>query len=83
MTTKRGFARKKDALQYEMDFKNKSQESSDITLNALAEKYLVDYNVNKKRSSYVNVRERIQRHIHYENMQHMLKYDFVAQNRLW
>ena len=63
MTTKRGFARKKDALQYEMDFKNRSQETSDITLSALAEKYLADYKVNRKYTSYVTVKARIQCHI--------------------
>lgn len=63
ITTKRGFARKKDALQYEVDFKNRSAEQADITLETLAEKYLEDYKINKKESSYLAVRARIRHHI--------------------
>ena len=62
-TTKRGFARKKDALQYEMDFKNHSEESTNITLNTLAAKYLEDYKINRKPSSYATIRQRISDHI--------------------
>lgn len=63
ITTKRGFARKKDALQYEADFKNRASNQADITLGALAEKYLSDYKVNKKRSSYLTTSARIHHHI--------------------
>ena len=63
MTTKRGFARKKDALQYEMDFKNRAAERADITLGALVEKYLEDYRLNHKESSFITVRARIEYHI--------------------
>ncbi len=63
ITTKRGFARKKDALQYEIDFKNRAAERADITLGALVEKYLEDYKLNRKESSYLTVRARIEYHI--------------------
>ena len=62
-TTKRGFARKKDAVQYEIDFKNHSAESANVTLNMLAEKYLEDYKVNRKPSSYLAIRARLHEHI--------------------
>ena len=62
-TTKRGFARKKDALAYEMDFKNQSQSQPDITVSMLAEKYLADYKINRKESSYYSVKTRIIKYI--------------------
>lgn len=62
-TVKRGFARKKDALQYEHDFKSQSQEKASITLAMLAEKYLEDYKLSKKESSYKVTSTRIKQHI--------------------
>ncbi len=62
-TTKRGFLRKKDAAQYEMDFKNHSAETSDITLNMLAEKYLEDYKINRKLTSFMTVKGKLYDHV--------------------
>lgn len=62
-TTKRGFARKKDAIAYEVNFKASSQGTPSMTLEALAEKYLSDYKVNRKISSYLTVKNRICKYI--------------------
>ena len=62
-TTKRGFARKKDAIAYEVNFKASSQGTPSMTLEALAEKYLSDYKVNRKISSYLTVKNRIRKYI--------------------
>lgn len=62
-TTKRGFARKKDALAYERDFRASSTDAPDITVGFLVEKYLEDYKLNRKPSSYDTVRSRINMYI--------------------
>lgn len=51
-TTKRGFAKKKDALAYETRFKEQSTAKPTLTLNALAEDYLADYKLHRKPNSY-------------------------------
>lgn len=62
-TTKRGFAKKKDALAYEMYFKNQSQNQPDVTIDLLAEKYLDDYKINHKLVSYISVKNKINKYI--------------------
>ena len=62
-TTKRGFSRKKEAQQYETDFKNHSTESCRITLSLLADKYLEDYRLNHKPSSFLAVNTRLREHV--------------------
>lgn len=69
--TKRGFARKKDAVQYEVDHKNESAELADISLNVLAKTYLEDYKINHKPNSYLSVEARLRLYVlpHFGDMQ--------------
>ncbi|MBD5477856.1 MAG: site-specific integrase [Lachnospiraceae bacterium] len=46
--TKRGFERKKDALEFEADYKARFIQSADITLSALVENYMKDLAGNRK-----------------------------------
>lgn len=46
--TKRGFERKKDALEFEADYKARFIQSADITLTALVENYMNDLTGNRK-----------------------------------
>lgn len=46
--TKRGFERKKDALEFEADYKARFIQSADITLTALVENYMNDLAGNRK-----------------------------------
>lgn len=62
-TTKRGFATKAEALEYEHDFKLRSKSSIDITVKDLADRYLADYQISHKRSSYVYVQYCINQYI--------------------
>ena len=47
-TTKHGFKTKKDALNYEHEFKATAEERVDITATSLAEKYLEDRKLHLK-----------------------------------
>lgn len=51
-TTKRGFARKKDALRYEMEFKATAKETPDITVKALSALFLADAKQRVRENSY-------------------------------
>lgn len=62
-TTKRGFTRKKEAIAYEVNFKASAQGIPSMPLEALAQKYLSDYKINRKRSSYLTVKNRISRYV--------------------
>ncbi len=50
--TKRGFKLKKEALAFENDFKAQAQHNPTLTLDSLVSKYLEDYKLNHKESSY-------------------------------
>ncbi len=62
-TTKRGFKTKKEALNYEHEYKATSEEKSDITVATLAEKYLEDRRLYVKASSYAALEQTIRVHI--------------------
>ena len=62
-TTKRGFKTKKDALNYEHEYKATSEEKSDITVATLAEKYLEDRRLYVKASRYAALEQTIRIHI--------------------
>lgn len=62
-TTKRGFERKKDALEYERNFRAQSQSKPTITLSAMADEYLADYKLHYKANSYRSVRKNITMYI--------------------
>ena len=57
--TKRGFARKKDALDFEADFKAKYIHSANIPFQALVDNYMEDLTGNHKISITTAVRKRI------------------------
>ena len=61
-TTKRGFKTKKDALNYEHEFKATSEERVNITVAALAEKYFEDIKIHLKASSYITIKNTIEKH---------------------
>lgn len=62
-TTRRGFGRKKDAIAYEHDYKLRAQQNPSLTINALVKEYLADYKLNRKESSYRNVKRIINNHV--------------------
>jgi integrase len=62
-TTKRGFRTKKEAVQYETDFKNRAKNAQDLTVAALCDAYLADKKINTKRSTYVNLASTVNTHI--------------------
>ncbi|MBR1397884.1 MAG: site-specific integrase [Selenomonadaceae bacterium] len=62
-TTKRGFKTKKDALNYEHEFKATAEERVDITVASLAEKYLEDRRLYVKASSFSFIEQTIRVHI--------------------
>ena len=51
-TSKRGFKLKRDAAQYEKEFKEQSRERPKMTVSQLADAYLADYKANRKATSY-------------------------------
>ena len=61
-TTKRGFKTKRDAVKYEFEFKNTSNERIDIKLSNLAEKYLADKKLRIKISHYKVIEYTLQKH---------------------
>ena len=62
-TTKRGFKTKKDALNYEHDYKASSEDRVDITVSNLAEKYLEDRRLYVKASRFAALEQTIRVHI--------------------
>ena len=62
-TTKRGFKTKKDALNYEYEFKITSKDIVGITVSELAEKYLEDRQLHVKPSRYASIEQAIRNHI--------------------
>ena len=54
-TTKRGFRTKRDALDYEYEFKKNSKEQIDITLNQISERFIEDIKTHTKPSNYIRV----------------------------
>ena len=62
-TTKRGFKTKKDALNYEHDYKASSEEKVDMTVSILAEKYLEDRRLYVKASRFAAIEQTIRIHI--------------------
>ena len=54
-TTKRGFKTKKDALNYEYEFKATSKDGNNITVNKLAEKFIEDRKAHTKPSNYIRL----------------------------
>ena len=62
-TTKRGFKTKKDALNYEHEFKATSEERVDITVASLAQKYLEDKKLHVKTGTFITLSNNIKNHI--------------------
>ena len=62
-TTKRGFATKREAKEYEQEFISKAQGTADMTMKSLAEIYLEDRKQNVKESSYYVVKNVIEAYI--------------------
>ena len=62
-TTKRGFKTKKDALNYEHEYKTKAKERVDITVSRLAEKYLEDRRLYVKPSRFTAIEQTIRMHV--------------------
>ena len=62
-TTKRGFKTKKDALNYEHNYKASAEERADITVSSLAEKYLNDRRLYVKASRFAALEQTIRVHI--------------------
>ena len=62
-TTKRGFQTKKDALNYEHDFKATSKDHIDITVDSLAEKYIEDRKLYVKYNTFLSMQQLIKNHI--------------------
>ena len=51
-TSKRGFKLKRDALQYEKEYKDKAKDRPKMTLRQLSDAFLEDYKANRKPTSY-------------------------------
>lgn len=62
-TSKTGFKLKKDALKYEMEYKEKSTAKPDMMLKSLAENFLADYKQDRRPSSYKVAEQNIRLHI--------------------
>ena len=62
-TTKRGFKTKKDALNYEHEFKATAEERVDITVASLAEKYIEDRKLHVKINTFLSLQQTIRNHI--------------------
>ncbi len=62
-TSKTGFKLKKDALKYEMEYKEKSTAKPDMLLKNLAENYLADYKSDRRLSSYKATEKNIRLYI--------------------
>ena len=62
-STKCGFKTRKDALNYEHEFKSNSQERINITVANLVEKYLDDRKIHVKYNTYAGISDTINHHI--------------------
>lgn len=62
-TSKTGFKLKKDALKYEMAYKEKSTAKPNMMLESLAENFLADYKQDRRPSSYKVAEQNIRLHI--------------------
>ena len=62
-TTKRGFKTKKDALNYEYEFKMTSANRIDVTVSALIKNYLEDKKLHVKESTYIIIEQNMIHHI--------------------
>ncbi len=62
-TTKRGFKTKKDALNYEHEFKGNSKRRIDMTVATLILNYLEDKKIHVKNSTYVSAENTMVHHV--------------------
>ena len=62
-TTKRGFKSKKDALNYEHEFKMSSSNRIDINVSVLAKHYLDDKILHVKNGTYIDIKNTITKHV--------------------
>ena len=62
-TTKRGFKTKKDALNYEQEFKAKSANRVDVTISVLIKNYLEDKKIHVKESTYISASQTMLNHV--------------------
>ena len=62
-TTKRGFKTKKDALNYEHEFKMSVSNKIDINVSVLAKNYLEDKILHVKNSTYVDIKNTVTKYI--------------------
>ena len=62
-TTKRGFKTKKDALNYEHEFKMASADRVDVTVSALIKNYLEDKKLHVKDSTYISIEQTMLNHV--------------------
>ena len=62
-TTKRGFKTKKEALNYEHEFKSRSANRVDVTISALIKNYLEDKKLHVKESSYISAEQAMINHV--------------------
>ena len=62
-TTKRGFATKRAAKEFEDEFKRKAQSNPDMTFQSLYDAYLEDLRQHTKESSFLSIDSTIQMHV--------------------
>ena len=62
-TTKRGFKFKREAVAYEADYKMQAQQNPTLTIGKLVTEYLDDYKLNRKESSYRNIKRILELHV--------------------
>ena len=62
-TTRRGFARKKDAQTFEADFKLRAGHNPSLNMTALVEEYLKEYKLYRKASSYRAVKRTLEKRV--------------------
>lgn len=62
-TSKTGFKLKKDALKYEIEYKEKNTAKPDMMLKSLADNFLADYKQDRRPSSYRIMEQNIRLHI--------------------
>lgn len=62
-TCKRGFARKKDAIAYEMRYKEQAVNKPNITLADLVSEYLANFKIRNKESTYRTKKNILDKHI--------------------
>ena len=62
-TTRRGFAKKKDAQAFEAEYKMKAQHNPNLTVDSLVVEYLKDYKLYHKDSSYRAVKRTLENRV--------------------